>query len=104
MGVIVNKAKPIPSIGTWYDCDNFSEVFEVVAMDEDLDSIDVQFFSGEIEEFDKTYWHSLVHLSEIPQPEDMSGAYELNPEDQPEYTDVIPALIDFSELQDLYHK
>lgn len=90
-----------PVVDTWYESDEFEEIFKVVVLDLDEKSIGVQFFSGEIEEFDVEFWRNLHHLEEIAQPEDVSGVYELHPEDQPEYSDLLPNS-QISDLEELH--
>lgn len=69
-----------PEIGKWFYSQDFRDSFEVVASDESEDYVEVQYFSGEIEEFDLDTWYQL-NLSRIPAPEDCSGPYELSYED-----------------------
>jgi hypothetical protein len=76
-----------PDIGIWYKCQELPEIFEVVALDKTSDNIEIQYFSGEIEELDKEIWSQLPLLIEIPAPEDWSGPYEMNREDMVSYLD-----------------
>lgn len=69
-----------PVIGQWYKEKESGDIFEVVAADEADGFVELQYFSGEIEEFDLELWHSF-DLLEIPEPEDWSGPFEMTRED-----------------------
>lgn len=73
-----------PHIGCWYYSAEMEEIFEVVAMDDDDDSIDIQFFAGEIDEVDSEIWLA-IHATEVAEPEDWSGAYIMSHEDLGNY-------------------
>jgi len=70
---------PTPIVGDWYLCKD-GELFEVVAIDEDDHTIEVQHFDGALEEFDNDEW-----LAILPQPaeapEDWSGSMDVDSED-----------------------
>jgi len=66
-----------PEIGNWYLVGENDDQFEVVAINDDGESIDVQFFDGEIEEFDRDTWNAL-ELKNCPPPEDWSGPFEID--------------------------
>jgi len=68
-----------PSIGHWYDSEDASECFKVVAYDKS-DYVGIQYFDGEIEALDLDTW-STLHPHEIPEPEDASAAFEIPHED-----------------------
>jgi len=69
-----------PEIGNWYKNQDVSNVFEVVATDEDEGYIEIQYFTGEIDEMEFETWYDL-NLKTIPAPEDWSGPYEITRED-----------------------
>ena len=70
-----------PIVGSWYKSVEDETEFEVVAVDEDAQTVEIQYFDGEVEEFDLDSWYELV-LEPIVAPEDWSGAFdELDPED-----------------------
>jgi hypothetical protein len=75
-------------IGNWYKSTEIQDVFEIVAIDEEDDCIEIQYFSGEIAELDLDSWNNL-NLTAIDPPEDWTGAYEMNKEDLEEYDEVI---------------
>ena len=85
---VINKGKraemdnqiPVkPVIGNWYR-DVTAEIFEIVAMDEDDATIEIQHFDGTIEEIDLDTWNDLP-MSAAEQPEDWSGSLDIEPED-----------------------
>ena len=69
-----------PYIGLWYKSPDINEIFEIVAIDNEDSTIEIQYFDGSLEEIDFDIWKSL-HASEIAAPEDWSGPYEMNKED-----------------------
>jgi hypothetical protein len=70
-----------PIVGNWYqNLDTLTE-FEVVAVDEDAQTVEIQYFDGEVEELDQDTWYELV-LEAIEPPEDWSGPFdEMEPDD-----------------------
>jgi hypothetical protein len=74
-------AKFQPSVGQWYKNMETGETFEVVALADDGMSIEIQYFEGEVAEFESDTWAELV-LSLLPPPEDWSGPFDdLEPEE-----------------------
>lgn len=67
-----------PYVGKWYRNHDINNIFEVVASDDD--SVEIQYFAGEIEEVDLDTWYDL-DLKQIPAPEDWSGPFELSHDD-----------------------
>lgn len=63
-------------IGDWYLGIGNEDPFEVVAVDEELGTIDVQYFDGSIDEFDLDTWDEMETVPCAP-PEDVSGIYEM---------------------------
>lgn len=66
---------PDPIVGNWYRRKDNADEFEVVAVDEDSGSIEVQFFDGDVTEFSLDEWNAF-ELEIIEAPEDWSGALE----------------------------
>jgi hypothetical protein len=64
-----------PIVGNWYKNVEEEKEFEVVAVDEDAQTVEIQYFEGEVEEIDLDSWYELV-LEPIEAPEDWSGAYD----------------------------
>jgi hypothetical protein len=74
-----------PIVGEWYK-DTEGQIFEIVAMDEEENYIEVQYFGGEIDEMDFESWGSSV-IENVEQPEDWSGPYDELERDDLGYTD-----------------
>jgi hypothetical protein len=73
-------AKVTAQIGTWYrDLQNDMQ-FEVVALDDTAQTIEVQLLDGEICEYDFDTWRDMLVLP-IDAPEDWRHVYELGSED-----------------------
>ena len=68
-----------PVIGQWFSRPN-GTLFEVVAIDEDGGTVEVQQFDGTIDEVDLETWPELL-LVEVSAPEDWSGSVDMDPED-----------------------
>ncbi len=66
-------------IGNWFRRP-YGTTFEVVALDEDDSTIEIQQFDGTIGEIEIENWPQLL-LVEIPAPEDWSGSVDMDPED-----------------------
>lgn len=70
-----------PIIGNWYRNQETGNDFEVVAIDEDAQTIEIQYFDGELEELDLDAWYELP-LEAIEAPEDWSGPFDaMEPDD-----------------------
>ena len=70
----------IPQIGKWYKEIQQGALFEVVAVDEETQTIEAQLIDGAVMEYDWDNWNELL-LEEIAEPEDWRNAYELSSED-----------------------
>ena len=64
-----------PIIGNWYRNQETGNDFEVVALDEDAQTIEIQYFDGELEELDLDAWYELA-IEAIEAPEDWSGPFD----------------------------
>lgn len=64
-----------PIIGNWYRNQETGNDFEVVALDEDAQTIEIQYFDGEVEELDLDAWYELA-IESIEAPEDWSGPFD----------------------------
>lgn len=72
-------ATPHPGIGDWYRL-NGGELFEVVAVDEDDGTIEIQYFDGTVEEMDVDDWNAQWEdgaLEAAEAPEDWSGSVDV---------------------------
>ncbi|MHB1871386.1 MAG: DUF6763 family protein [Steroidobacteraceae bacterium] len=75
---------PQPGIGDWYRLSG-GELFEVVAINEDDATIDIQHFDGTVEEMDREDWEAqwddgLIEAAEPP--EDWSGSVDVDGDDE----------------------
>lgn len=70
---------PSPVVGEWYRRVD-GALLEVVAIDRDDGTIEVQHFDGTVEEFDVESWEEL-ELEEAQPPEDWTGSVDVEPED-----------------------
>ncbi|MFK7864046.1 MAG: DUF6763 family protein [Pseudohongiellaceae bacterium] len=70
-----------PEVSKWYKDAVNDTVFEVVAIDETSDTIEIQFIDGEVGEFDYGTWKSLI-LSPAAQGEDWRSPFEVPSEDE----------------------
>jgi len=68
-----------PVIGQWFRHPD-GTLFEVVAIDEDGATVELQQFDGTIDEVDLEAWPQLM-LVEVCAPEDWSGSVDMDPED-----------------------
>lgn len=74
----------LPDIGEWYRLREGGDSFEVVAIDEDDRTIEVQHFDGTIEEYDLDDWNAQWGSGAIEPsdpPEDWSGSVDVEDED-----------------------
>lgn len=73
---------PHPGIGDWYRL-NGGELFEVVAVDDDDGTIEIQYFDGTVEEMDVDDWNAQWEdgaLEAAEAPEDWSGSVDVESE------------------------
>ena len=70
---------PQPSIGDWY-CLHGGDSFEIVAVDEDDGTIDIQYFDGTLEEMELEDWEAhapTARWRSAEAPEDWSGSVDI---------------------------
>ncbi len=75
---------PHPGIGEWYRLSG-GELFEVVAVDDDDGTIEIQYFDGTVEEMDVDDWNSQWEdgaLEAAQAPEDWSGSVDVESVDR----------------------
>jgi hypothetical protein len=72
-------ANPPPVIGQWYRHPG-GESFEVVAIDRDDHTIELQYFDGTIEELERHEWHE-EPIEAVEAPEDWTGSVDVDAED-----------------------
>ena len=68
-----------PRVGDWYQAIN-GDKFEIVALDEDEATLEIQHYDGAVEEIDFDSWEEMELIS-IEPPEDWSGSYDLDRDD-----------------------
>ncbi len=77
-------ATPQPAIGDWYRSSG-GALFEVVALDDDDGTIEIQYFDGTVEEMDIEDWETQWEdgaLEAAEAPEDWSGSVDVEPTDE----------------------
>ncbi len=73
-----------PVIGQWFQRPT-GVMFEVVAVDEDDRTVEIQQFDGTIDEIDVENWTEWL-VTEVSAPEDWSGSVDMEPEDHVDVT------------------
>jgi len=74
-----NRLRPV--VGHWYNHLDKGDLFQVVALDEDSGTIEIQEFDGGLDEIELEEWRQMDIESAAP-PEDWSGPVdELEPDD-----------------------
>jgi hypothetical protein len=68
-----------PEIGQWFRRPG-GTLFEVVAIDEDASTVEIQQYDGTIDELEIDRWPQLL-LTEASAPEDWSGSVDMDPDD-----------------------
>jgi hypothetical protein len=80
---VAAMATPQPAIGDWYRL-NGGALFEVVALDDDDGTIEIQYFDGTVEEMDIEDWDAQWEdgaLESAEAPEDWSGSVDVESSD-----------------------
>ena len=81
-------SNPAPVVGMWY-ARSGGDSFEVVAIDRDDSTIEIQYFDGTIEELDFDEWRDEEIVAASP-PEDWTGSVDVDPEDTENEFDLAP--------------
>ena len=63
-----------PRVGDWY-ANEAGRTFEVVAVDQDEGSVEIQYFDGDVEELDFDTWFDL-ELKTAAEPNDWTGPFD----------------------------
>jgi hypothetical protein len=80
-GGLIIMSVTSPQLDNWYQDPSTGKTFRVVAVDRAADSIEVQYFNGDLSEYDFPSW-SESEFRTIAAPEDWTGPYdELEPDD-----------------------
>ena len=80
---------PTPVVGDWYRRFN-GALCEVVAIDRDDGTVEIQHFDGTVEEFDLEAWEE-QDFEEAQAPEDWTGSVDVEPEDYESEREMIAA-------------
>lgn len=75
-----------PAVGNWYQ-GNDQVKFEVIALDEDVGVIEIQYFDGELDEVELDAW-TQMGVEVISPSEDWTGAYGEFERDDLGFTDL----------------
>lgn len=67
----------VPKLGRWYQDRENGQLFEVVSLDLDDESVQVQYVDGELAEFELDMWAELK-LHKAAAPEDWRRPFELD--------------------------
>jgi hypothetical protein len=81
---VATMTAPHPGIGDWYRLSG-GQLFEVVAVDDDDGTIEIQYFDGTVEEMDVEDWESQWDegsLETAEAPEDWSGSVDVEGGDE----------------------
>jgi len=73
---------PTPEIGAWFRGGD-GKTFEVVAVDDKEQTVEIQHFDGTVEEVDVDGWREMG-AQPIEAPEDWSGSMDVDGSDLPE--------------------
>lgn len=76
-----------PVVGQWYSHRDKGDLFQVVALDEDDGTVEIQEFDGALDEFDLEAWYQ-QSIDVAAQPEDWSGPVDDVEPDEFGYTDL----------------
>jgi hypothetical protein len=82
-----NRLEPI--IGHWYNHLDKGDLFQVVAIDRDSATIEIQEFDGGLDEFEFDEWRQM-YVEEVAAPEDWTGPVDEVEKDDLGYSDLGP--------------
>ena len=77
-----------PRVGRWYRRPH-QQLFEVVALDAEAGTVEIQYFDGMVAEIELPEWPGL-RIRRVAAPEDWSGALDVAPEDTVHDQDGLP--------------
>jgi hypothetical protein len=90
----------LPEVGSWFRGGD-GKRFEVVAVDEKDQTVEIQHFDGTVEEVDVDVWRELG-AQPIDAPEDWSGSMDVDESDLPENEELHKDFADPLEFVDGY--
>lgn len=65
-----------PVVGEWYHMPEKAQKFLVVAIDDHSDTIEIQYFDGNLDELELAAWYAL-DVEHIEEPEDWTGPMDI---------------------------
>jgi hypothetical protein len=74
------RFEPPPRIGDWYRT-TAGEAFEIVARDDDDETLELQYYDGTLEELETDLW-DYIKPEPIEPPEDWTGSMDVAYEDR----------------------
>lgn len=90
-----------PIIGSWYKDVENNLTFKVVAIDDKNDAIEVQYYDGDIGEYDRESWYAST-FDFIEDPEDWSAPFDDVESDDLGYSDPDSHEQDFDNIAEWY--
>jgi hypothetical protein len=75
-----------PAAGQWYENLEENESFRVLSVDEDAETVEIEYLDGDIEEIDLDTWAEL-DLDKIDEPEGWAGGDDDEDEEEEEEED-----------------
>ena len=90
-----------PIIGSWYKDVENNLLFKVVAIDDKNDAIEVQYYDGDIGEYDHESWYAST-FDFIEEPEDWSAPFDDLENDDLGYSDPDSHGPDFDSINEWY--
>jgi hypothetical protein len=75
-----------PTAGQWYENLEENESFRVLSVDEDAETVEIEYLDGDIEEIDLDIWAEL-DLDKINEPEGWAGSDEDDEDEEEEEDD-----------------
>lgn len=65
----------VPVVGQWYQRADRPQPFQVVALDERAETVEIEYFDGTVDEWPLSHWHGL-DIEPSGAPPDPSGALD----------------------------
>lgn len=85
-----------PVVGQWYEHIDKGQKFEIVSLDEDIGTVEIQYFDGDLDEIDIENWYGLEIQPSEP-PEDWTGPLDNVAKDDLGFTETAMTEEDWSE-------
>ena len=67
---------PDPEVDSWYHHAEKAQKFQVTAIDEHSDTVEIQYFDGTLDEFDLSTWYAM-DVESVEAPEDWTGPVDM---------------------------